>query len=182
MTNPHPWQPTHRANGALSRRDVLRGGLGLAAMSAGVLLGASSASAAPAASVAAGRSRTSDAVTGLAIRPFLPYTSDSYFRTPVAGLSADPNRTTQFRTFMRTHPDQRSFAYPRINGTGTNRWGTAYAMGTAGDPVWKLTGAVPAICATLKTTGFHAPEWLGSVLTGTTDSPFCVVDVGSGFT
>jgi len=115
-------------------------------------------------------------------RPFLPYSADSYFRTPVGGLTPDPTRTAAFRTFMHTHPDQRSFAYPRINGTGSNRWGTAYAMSTAADPLWKLTGSVPAICSTLASTGFHAPDWLGSVLTGTTDSPFCVVDRGSGFT
>jgi hypothetical protein len=100
----------------------------------------------------------------------------------VAGLSSDPARTTAFRAFMATHPDQRSYAYPRICGTGTSRWGTAYAMSTAADPLWKLTGNVSPFCSTLATTGFHAPDWLASVLTGTSDSPFCVVDLGSGFT
>jgi hypothetical protein len=83
---------------------------------------------------------------------------------------------------MRTHPDQRSFAYPRINGTGFNRWGIPYALSVAADPIWRLTGPVPAQCSLLTTTGFHAPSWLGSVLTATTDSPFCVADMGSGFT
>jgi hypothetical protein len=115
-------------------------------------------------------------------RPFLPYGVDSYFRAPVAGLSPDLARTSAFRSFMRTHPDQRSCAYPRINGTGSNRWGTAYAMSTGADPLWKLTGGVLPVCSTLATTGFHAPDWLGSVLTYTSDSPFCVVDLGSGFT
>ena len=114
--------------------------------------------------------------------PFLPYGADSYFRTPVAGLRPDPARTAAFRTFMGTHPDQRSYAYPRINGIGPNLWGTAYAMSTAADPLWKLTGGVTTYCSTLAATGFHAPDWLGSVLSGTTDSPFCVVDLGSGFT
>ncbi|WP_151082781.1 hypothetical protein [Nocardioides cynanchi] len=100
----------------------------------------------------------------------------------MAGLSADPARTAAFRTFMATFPDQRSYAYPRISGTGANRWGTAYAMSTAADPLWKLTGGVTSICSSLATVGFHAPDWLGSVLTGTTDSPFCVVDLGSGIT
>ena len=114
--------------------------------------------------------------------PFLPYTADSYFRTPVAGIASDPVRTAAFRTFMHTHPDQRSFAYPRITGIGPNRWGTAYAMSTAADPLWKLTGAMTPYCSTLAATGFHAPDWLASILTNTSDSPFCVVDLGSGFT
>jgi hypothetical protein len=100
----------------------------------------------------------------------------------VTGLSQDPLRTAAFRAFMRTHPDQRSYAYPRIHGTGTNRWGTAYALGTAADPIWKLTGAVSSMCSTLAVNGFHAPAWLSTVLTGTSDSPFCVIDLGSGFT
>jgi len=124
----------------------------------------------------------SAAAAGASSAPFLPYGPDSYFRTRVAGLNVDPTRTALFRTFMRTHPDQLDCAYPRINGTGSNRWGTAYAMSTAADPLWKLTGSVPAICSTLATTGFHAPDWLGSVLSGTNDSPFCVVDLASGIT
>ena len=38
------------------------------------------------------------------------------------------------------------------------------------------------MCSTLATTRLPRTRWLGSVLTGTTDSPFCVVDLGSGFT
>src|SRR3954470_22443149 len=161
-------QPRHRATPhtgpLLSRRHLVgAGGLAVAALGAGPLLRPS---------VAAAATTT----------PFLPYTAGSYFRTPVAGLSADPTRTAAFRAFMKTHPEQKAYAYPRINGIGTNRWGTAYAMGTATDPIWKLTGTVSSFCQTLAVTGFHAPSWLGSVLSGTTDSPFCVVDVASGFT
>ena len=160
--------PRHRATpqpeALLSRRHLLgAGGLAVTALGAAPFLGQSASAATTTA-------------------PFLPYSPGSYFRTPVAGLGADPTRTAAFRTFMRTHPDQKPYAYPRINGTGSNQWGTAYAMSTAADPIWKLTGTVPAVCSTLATTGFHAPSWLGSVLTGTTDSPFCVVDQGSGFT
>jgi hypothetical protein len=161
--------PRHRATPqhttpALSRRTLLgAGGLAVAALGAGRLVPPASAATAPAA-------------------PFLPYSATSYFRTRVAGVGVDPTRTAAFRTFMKTHPEQRAYPYPRINGIGTNKWGTAYAMGTAADPVWKLTGSVSAPCSTLVTTGFHAPAWLGSVLSGTTDSPFCVVDVASGFT
>jgi hypothetical protein len=156
-----------RTGPPLSRRGLLgAGGLAVAAVGATPLIEPAAAAAAAAASPA----------------PFLPYSPDSYFRTPAAGLSADPTRTAAFRTFMCTHPDQRSFAYPRINGIGPNRWGTTYAMSTAADPLWKLTGGVTAYCSCLATTGFHAPDWLGSALSGTTDSPFCVVDLGSGFT
>jgi hypothetical protein len=163
--------PRHRAtpqhNPALSRRSLLgAGGLAVAALGAGRLMPPASAATAAMISPA----------------PFLPYSATSYFRTPVAGVGVDSTRTAAFRTFMKTHPEQRAYPYPRINGIGTNKWGTAYAMGTAADPVWKLTGTVSAPCSTLATTGFHAPAWLGSVLSGTTDSPFCVVDVASGFT
>ncbi len=177
------YQPRHRATPArtsadcrgsaernhhpLSRRSLLGvGGLAVAAVGATSLLE-------PVAAVAA---------TPTPSAPFLPYGAGSYFRTPVAGLSADPARTQAFRTFMATFPDQRSYAYPRISGTGANRWGTAYAMSSAADPIWKLTGGVSTLCSCLATVGFHAPDWLGSVLSGTSDSPFCVVDLGSGFT
>ena len=164
------YQPRHRATPehaalALSRRRVLGlGGLAVAAVGATQF-----------ASVLPAVAATSSA-------PFLPYAPGSYFRTPVAGLGVDTARTAAFRTFMKTHPDQRQYAYPRIHGTGTNRWGTAYALGTASDPVWRLTGTVSSFCTNLRSIGFHAPSWLGSVLSGTTDSPFCVVDVASGFT
>jgi hypothetical protein len=55
-------------------------------------------------------------------------------------------------------------------------------MGASSDPIWKLTGKIQAPCKILSTQGFHAPTWLGSILTGTSDSPFCVIDRGSGFT
>ncbi|MGH3470680.1 MAG: hypothetical protein ACRDPG_01370, partial [Nocardioidaceae bacterium] len=90
--------------------------------------------------------------------------------------------TRLFRQFMKTYPTQRGHRFPTINGTGANRWGTAYAMGLAHHPVWKLTGSIPPNLARLRRTGFHAPAWLGAVLTGTSDSPFCVVDRASGFT
>jgi hypothetical protein len=178
-----PYQPRHRATPQssashhratpertgppVSRRSLLGvGGLTVAAVG-----GAFSVD--PAAAAAA---------TTTGSTPFLPYGIDSYFRAPVTGLTPDPTRTAAFRGFMATHPDQRSYAYPRIRGTGANRWGTTYAISTAADPLWILTGNVPAICSTLAITGFHAPDWLASVLTGTTDSPFCVIDLGSGFT
>lgn len=119
----------------------------------------------------------------MASPPFVAYSTDSYFKSRVNFMAADPARTTAFRSFMLSHPDQRAYAYPRVNGTeATNAWGTAYAMGSSIDPIWTLTGSVPTACASLRTVGFHAPTWLGDVLTDTTDSPFCVIDRGFGFT
>lgn len=180
MSSQHRHQPGHRNHRTMSRRDVL----GAAAAAAAV--GAGTAIAGPA---LAGSGRPSKAAVPSAritprssSAPFLAYTDTSYFRSPTLGQSVDLARTAQFRAFMKTHPDQRSFSYPRINGTDTNRWGTAFALGTSADPVWKLTGSVNPFCTTLATAGFHAPEWLGSVLSGTSDSPFCVIDQASGFT
>lgn len=115
-------------------------------------------------------------------RPFLPYTPDSYFRSTVAGLPVDTARTEAFRTFMSQHPDQRAWPHPRINGVEGNEWGTAYAMGRRKDPLWRLVGQHDPRAERLVSRGFHAPEWLGSMVTGTSDSPLCVVDRASGFT
>jgi len=183
------YQPRHRATLQPRHRSTLEPTTPV--MSRRVLLGAggltvAALGAAPAVAPAfAGTTTTT--------RPFVPYTSDSYFQSPIVGsggtsrtlvpgTAVDTTRTAAFRQFMLSHPDQKSYAYPRIAGTGSNHWGTAFAIGKASDPIWKLTGTVPPKCATLMTTGFHAPDWLGSLLTGTSDSPFCVVDLGSGFT
>ena len=112
---------------------------------------------------------------------FLPYSSDAFFRSTVEGAPVDDAATADFRSFMRGHPDQRGVDHPVIRGVGGNRWGTVYAEGRASDPLWRLTGEVPAEVAVLGTRGFHAPEWLGDVLTGTSDSPFVVVDRASGW-
>ena len=114
--------------------------------------------------------------------PFLAYAADSYFRSRFGGQGVDVAATATFRAFMRTHPDQRGTPYPVIRGVGANKWGTAYAEGGATDPVWRLTGSLPAELGVLRTVGVHAPEWLGTVLTGTSDSPFVVVDRANGWT
>lgn len=112
--------------------------------------------------------------------PFLPYSTDSFFRSPVIGAPIDELATAAFRTFVNTHPEQR-YAYPLVNGIGSNKWGTAYAEGSATDPIWKLiNGNIPKVCADLRTAGFHAPSWLGDMLSGTSDSPVVVMDRGSG--
>ena len=114
-------------------------------------------------------------------RPFLPYSSDSFFRSTLEGAPIDRAATDSFRSFMREHRDQDDHDYPVIRGVGRNRWGTVYAEGRRSDPVWRLTGRVPREVAVLRSQGFHAPEWLGEALTRTSDSPFVVVDRASGW-
>jgi hypothetical protein len=82
---------------------------------------------------------------------------------------------------MHSHPEQ-TFSYPRINGVEGNEWGTAYAVGRPTMPRWRLVGEHAPELERLFTRGFHGPEWLGDVLTGTDDSPLCVMDRASGFT
>jgi hypothetical protein len=87
------------------------------------------------------------------------------------------------RTFLATFPDQKGTPYPILTGVGGNKWGMVHAIGQASDPVWTLTGSVPAAVAQqLAVKGFHAPAWLGDVLTGTSDSPFVVDDQADGIT
>lgn len=125
---------------------------------------------------------TAEATVSVARRPFRPYTRHSYFKRPATGHVVDVSRTRQFRHFMKTFPDQAGIRYPTISGVSGSDWGLAYAMGSRKDPVWKLTGTMQPECAILRTRGFHAPAWFGSMLTGTSDSPFCVVDRASGYT
>ena len=151
----HPMSPTP------TRRAFLTGSLAVATLGAtGSLL--------PGSAAAAGGG-------------FVPYSADSLFRSRVAGAPVDATATSSFRAFMKTHPDQRSTPYPAINGVDGNQWGTAYATGLASHPVWKLTGTVPGEVAMLKTQGFHAPAWFGDMLTGTSDSPFVVMDRATGW-
>lgn len=115
--------------------------------------------------------------------PASPYAPGSYFTSDVRGAAINVTRTAAFRAFMKTHPDQKSTAYPVIRGVGGNKWGMPYAVGTASDPVWKLSGgSLPAACADLRTAGFRAPAWLGETFTGTSDSPMVVYDEVTGQT
>lgn len=117
--------------------------------------------------------------------PYLPYSPKSYFRSRVTGLPVDTEATTRFKEFMATFPDQSDVAHPTISGTGPNRWGTAWVRGTPSHPVWRIrdiNDAASAHNAPLRTRGFRAPRWLPDVLTETSDSPLCVMDIASGFT
>src|SRR5688500_3677976 len=80
-----------------TRRNFLRGGLAAAAvgaMGSAAWLPASSASAAA---------------------PALPYTADSFFKSPVAGAPVDAARTTTFKAFMKSHPEQKAVSWPKVN-------------------------------------------------------------------
>lgn len=115
-------------------------------------------------------------------RPFIPYSSGAFFTSPVAGAPVNATRTTAFHNFMTTFVDQKGTTAPLIKGLPGNNWGTAFAFGHASDPIWKLTGTVPPEVAILKTQGFHAPANFGQRLTGTADSPFCCMDMATGWT
>jgi hypothetical protein len=149
---------------SLTRRGLVRGGIAVTALTT-----------LPTASLAA------TPLAARRTRPFLPYGRDSYFRSKIRGSTVDAERTEIFRAFMRAHPEQ-AYPYPRINGVEGNEWGTAYAMGDRGMPVWRLVGEHHPKADVLFRRGFHAPVWLGEMLTGTNDSPLCVVDRASGFT
>ncbi|MBA3817277.1 MAG: hypothetical protein H0X17_00155 [Deltaproteobacteria bacterium] len=107
--------------------------------------------------------------------PFVPYSADSFFRKAVPASAPIDSESAQGITFVKNHPEQTA-PYPLINGLGSNNWGTVYFKGTCTDPIWKLTGTVPSKVAFLTTEGFHAPAELGSTFTGTSDSPFVVMD------
>lgn len=107
---------------------------------------------------------------------FVPYSTDSFFQKALPPDAPVDAASAQGIAFVKNHPDQRGIAYPRINGLGSNRWGTVYYEGSCSDPIWKVTGTVPSAVAFLKTEGFHAPAALGDTFTGTNDSPFVVMD------
>lgn len=113
-------------------------------------------------------------------RPFIAYSKGSFFRSRVRGAPVDRRATASFHRFMARHPEQKDIAYPMIRGLDGNEWGTAFARGLPRHPVWRLTGNVPSEVADLKRKGFHAPAWFGDMLTGTSDSPFVVIDRGRG--
>lgn len=112
--------------------------------------------------------------------PFLAYGATSYFQSRVDGAPVDGAGTAAFRSFMKSHPEQRAYPYPAIRGTGGNTWGMPFAQSGAGDPQWRLSGTVPSPVSRLASEGFAAPDWFGQVLTGTTDSPMVVIDRASG--
>jgi hypothetical protein len=115
-------------------------------------------------------------------RHYIPYSGNSFFKSRLKGAPINRVRTREFHHFMATYPDQRQVHHPRINGLDGNDWGTVFAVGRRQNPVWRLTGDVQEEVSRLRHHGFHAPSWLGQQLTGTSDSPFCVMDMVAGIT
>lgn len=105
-------------------------------------------------------------------RPFVAYRQDSYFTTPLPDdAPIDPASASGIALTKAGDASP----YPLIRGVD-DEWGMPYALGTCTDPVWRLTGDVPAAVAFLRTEGFHAPTDFVDTLTGTSDSPFVVID------
>lgn len=114
-------------------------------------------------------------------RPFVAYGESSFLQSELDGAPQNATLTTEFRAFMKRHPDQVGVNHPRLIGMGGNNWGMPFDVGTCDDPVWKLDagGNLPAQWEHLRTTGFHARADMQ--FTGTSDSPFVVVDKCNGF-
>ena len=146
----------------MSRRALLRNAVGVGAVAAA----AQGAALSPA-----------DA----AATPYLPYGRDSYFRTPVAGMSVNHARTASFREFMRRHPDQREYSYPRITGMDGNEWGTTTHVSSADEPVWTVRNPHED-ARVLRRQGFHMADRVARrVPTGDQDRPFLIVDREFGY-
>lgn len=112
------------------------------------------------------------------------YTTDAYLYARADALTVDTARTTAFRNFMATHPEQKATKYVKINGiTATNPWGTTYHHATtAGDPIWKAVGGTSPLTKLLNTQGVHIPDaTLKRVPTGTQDRPMLIVDEVFGY-
>ena len=148
-----------------TRRNFLRGGLAAAAvgaMGSAAWLHASSASAAA---------------------PALPYTAGSFFKSPVAGAPVDAARTTTFKAFMKSHPEQKAVPWPKVNVNPD--WASTHCLGKASDPVWKLTGGntTHSKLAITRTQGFHMSDATAALFpTGTQDRPGVMVDPVFGYT
>jgi hypothetical protein len=169
---------------ALTRRNFLRTSLTAAAVGtvSGLVLPSQAFAATATRPQRALRAATTTRSAGLTTAPYVPYSASSFFRSTVVGAPQVAARTTAFHSFMASFAAQKSTTFPLIQGVGSNKWGTAFAIGTASDPIWKLTGAINSTVAVLATKGFHAPNNLAQKIQATSDAPFCVLDVGSGFT
>lgn len=114
-------------------------------------------------------------------RPFIAYTTTSFFRKPLPAVTPVSSRSAAGVAYVKG-ADPSPFL--KIRGTGANQWGMPYGMGTASDPVWKIgTGSVIAAHQQyLKVDGFRAPATYANKLTGTSDSPGIIIDVVNGKT
>lgn len=117
----------------------------------------------------------------------LPYTKDSFFKSRVDGSSVpiDQARTTQFHSFMRSHPDQggQGITWPKINVNPD--WAMSYHVGKASDPIWRLTGGNTgdSRLRILQTQGFHMADSVANTFpTGDQDRPGVMIDSVFGYT
>jgi hypothetical protein len=161
----HRESPTEFLSLASSRRTFLRGSLAAAAVGAtGAWLPGQAASAAAGAA-------------------YLPYGAGSYFQSKVAGCPVDAARTAAFKSFMKTHPEQKAIPWPKVNVNPL--WASTHCLGKASDPIWKLTGGntTHAKLAITRTQGFHMADSVAALFpTGDQDRPGVMVDPVFGYT
>jgi len=113
----------------------------------------------------------------------LPYSAGSYFKSRVENQAVNATRTTQFREFMRTAPDQKGITWPKINMNPD--WAMSYHVGKSSDPVWKLKGGNTSNSRLqiLTKQGFHMADSVAATFpTGTQDRPGVMVDPVFGYT
>jgi hypothetical protein len=113
----------------------------------------------------------------------LPYSADSFFKSRAENATVDASRTTQFREFMRTAPDQKGITWPKINMNAS--WAMSYHVGKSTDPIWRLKGGNTANSrlAILTKQGFHMADSVADTFpTGTQDRPGVMVDPVFGYT
>jgi hypothetical protein len=113
----------------------------------------------------------------------LPYSAGSYFKSRVENGAVDTARTTQFREFMRTAPDQTGITWPKLNVN--DKWAMSYHVGKASDPIWRLKGGNTSNSRLrlLTTQGFHMADSVAdSFPTGDQDRPGVMVDPIFGYT
>ncbi|SDD56070.1 hypothetical protein SAMN05660690_4558 [Geodermatophilus telluris] len=114
--------------------------------------------------------------------PFIPYTEDSFFREalPTSGVPIAANSATGIAYAQQHDP----YDYPRIRGVQGNPWGQPYVLSDCDDPVWRVKIRTDGEHlygfgqgnGWLGTQGFHAPASFVDRFTGTSDSPFTVID------
>jgi hypothetical protein len=113
----------------------------------------------------------------------LPYSAGSYFKSRVDNAPIDATRTTQFRNFMRTAPDQKGITWPKINMS--SNWAMSYHVGKSSDPIWRLKGGNTSNSRLkiLTTQGFHMADSVADTFpTGSQDRPGVMVDPVFGYT
>jgi hypothetical protein len=125
----------------------------------------------------------SSSASAAARRPWLPYTANSFFRSKVAGSPVNRARTKAFKSFMRTHPDQKAVSWPKVNVNPL--WASTHCLGKASDPIWKLRGGNtgdPRL-AIARTQGFHMSDRIAKLFPiGDQDRPGVMVDRTFGYT